>query len=240
MMSPSLVLNRLVVEGELGCDLSFYGGVNVIAARQDTTDPRFSNTCGKTALVELIKCGWGKQYKGYSHFPELEQLRSRVDRLWLEVSTNGEPVLIERSFQNLTGLMKLRWCRYDERLAYDKAQEVSPAELSPIMLDRLGIPDVSVKQADGSMAKLSFPLLQRAFILHQEDSFFAILDKVEPDSRRTQIISFLTQIRSLESFQLEPEVGEVQREVEELEEKIDRVAAYLKLVLVPVEEGLKW
>jgi hypothetical protein len=52
----------------------------------------------------------------------------------------------------------------------------------------LGIPSVSVKTAQGDLVPLSFPTLMRAFVLHQEDSFGAILDKMLPEQRRADVI----------------------------------------------------
>jgi flagellar biosynthesis chaperone FliJ len=227
MASPTLLIRRLKVEGELCCDLSFEQGVNVIQGQRHAADPRTSNACGKTTLVELIRCGLGRRYSGYADFPELTRIREKVDRLWLEVEVNGSILLIERSLRNLTGLMSIRWEPYQPNIEKSNADRVTPAELSPIMLDRLGIPEVSVTTKDGSMETLTFQLLQRAFILHQEDSFLDILDKVQPDIRRTQVIGLLSGITSVAAFNLEPKVGEVQQQISAIENRIREVEGFL-------------
>lgn len=227
MGSPSLIIRRLRVDGSLACDVRFHVGMNVIVGESDPIDPRHSNACGKTTLVELIQCGLGRRYGGYADFKELAAIKASVETLWLEIELNGRTLLIERSLRSITGLLKLRWEPFHEGIAAETFDAVSPDELSRVLLDALQIPEVAVKQADGSAATLTFQLLRRAFILHQEDSFLDLLDKVLPDARRTQIIGFLTKIRSLEAFALEEKVGDAQQRLAEIKDRITQVSAFL-------------
>lgn len=227
MASPSLIIRRLRVDGTLARDVRFRDGMNVIVGESDPTDPRHSNACGKTTLVELIQCGLGRRYGGYGDFKELAAIKASVETLWLEIELNGRTLLIERSLRSVTGLLKLRWEPFREGIAVEAFDPASPEELSRVLLDALQIPEVAVKQADGSAATLTFQLLRRAFILHQEDSFLDLLDKVQPDARRTQIIGFLTKIRSLQAFALEEKVGEAQQRLTHIKERITQVSAFL-------------
>ncbi len=201
--------------------------MNVIVGESDPLDPRHSNACGKTTLVELIQCGLGRHYQSRAKFTELAAIASSVNTLWLEVELNGKTLLIERSLTNIHSLMKLRWEPFREGIGTETFDPVSPDELSQVLLDALEIPEVAVKQADGSTATLTFQFLRRAFVLHQEDSFLDLLDKVQPDARRTQIIGFLTKIRSLEAFALEEKVGDAQQRLTEIKERIAQVSAFL-------------
>ncbi len=58
MTSPTLIIRRIVVDGDLTYDKTFYPGVNVVKAIKTNEDPRSTNGCGKTALVELINMPW--------------------------------------------------------------------------------------------------------------------------------------------------------------------------------------
>lgn len=227
MSSPSLILKRLRVDGALGCDLTFHRGVNVVVGEQNPQDPRGSNACGKTTLVELIQAGLGRRYQSYADFKELAAIQGRVQTLWLEIRANEHTVLIERSLENITGLLRVRWEPYRDGIATAPSDPVAPEELSRLLLDLLEIPEVAVKRGDGSLETLTFQLLRRAFVLHQEDSFLDLLDKVQPEQRRTQIIGFLTNIRSLVAFELEERVGEAQRRLDDIKDRIKQVSAFL-------------
>jgi uncharacterized protein YydD (DUF2326 family) len=58
MSSPNLVLRRSIIKGEIGCDLTFNYGLNVVKSVADAADPKSTNKCGKTSLIELILHGF--------------------------------------------------------------------------------------------------------------------------------------------------------------------------------------
>ena len=55
MASPSLVIRRVVVAGNLSCDLKFERGLNIIQAVATHGDVKSTHKSGKTSLVELIQ-----------------------------------------------------------------------------------------------------------------------------------------------------------------------------------------
>ncbi len=232
MASPSLVIRRIVVEGEISCDLQFGRGLNIVRAVQTGGDPKSTNQCGKTSLVELIQHGLGRRQKSKAKFhfaPIIEQLET----LWLEIEANGEVLTIERSLQEITARVRVREGPYVPGIGGTPAELVSIRDMSALLLKALSIPMVSVKTAQGDLFPLSFPTLMRAFVLHQEDSFGAILDKMLPEQRRADVIGFLSGITPIERFVVEDKLSEVQLEVQNTEGYFDSVRAFLIENAVP-------
>lgn len=226
MASPSLVIRRVVVEGEISCDLQFERGLNIVRAVQTGDDPKSTNQCGKTSLLELIQHGLGRRQKSRAKFhfaPIIDQLET----LWLEIEANGEVLTIERSLQEITARARVREGPYVPGIESTPAELVSIEDMSPLLLKALSIPMVSVKTAQGDLVSLSFPTLMRAFVLHQEDSFGAILDKMLPEQRRADVIGFLSGITPVERFVVEDKLSEVQLEVQDLESYFNSVQAFL-------------
>lgn len=238
MISPTLIIRRIVVDGDLTYDKTFYPGVNVVRAIKTNEDPRSTNGCGKTALVELIQHGLGRQQdsKAKFHFIGILDL---LKTLFLEIETSSGIYTIERSLQNINAALRLHEGPYAAGIEKSPAELVKIEDASALMLDLVGIPRVSVNTKLGEPYPLSFPLLSRAFILHQEDSFGAILDKVQPESRKTDIIGFLTGVTPMDRFPLEEELGSVQIDMQKLEADINSVTRFLLDNAVPsvIEAG---
>lgn len=226
MSSPSLYIRRVIVEGDLSCDLRFDSGLNIIQAVQTGNDPRTTNKCGKTALVELIQHGLGKRQKSKEKF-HFAPIADQIETLWLEVETNGQVFTIERSLRELNSRALVREGTYTLEMKNAPAEAISIESLSSFFLTALDIPEVSVKTAEGSLYPLSFPTLMRAFILHQDDSFGQILDKMLPEQRRSDVIGFLTKITPVERFSVEDVLAEVQVEAQNLENYFNSVQAFL-------------
>jgi hypothetical protein len=226
MTSPTLIIRRIVVDGDLTYDKTFYPGVNVVKAIKTNEDPRSTNGCGKTALVELIQHGLGRQHdsKAKFHFAGILDL---LKTLFLEIETSSGIYTIDRSLQNINAALRLHEGPFTAGIEKSPAELVKIEDASALMLDLVGIPKVSVNTKQGEPYPLSFPLLSRAFILHQEDSFGAILDKVQPESRETDIIGFLTGITPMGRFPLEEELGSVQTDLQNLEADINSVTRFL-------------
>lgn len=223
MTSPLLVIRRLIVEGELSCDIQFSRGLNVISA---VGDPKSTNKVGKTSLVELIQHGLGRRQKSKAKF-YFEPLMDRLKTLWLEIEANGKVYTIERSMQVITGAVRVREGSYFTGIETTLSELISVDDMSTFFLQALNIPIVSVKRADGTPEPLSFPLLMRSFILHQEDSFGGILDKVMPEQRKTDVIGFLSRITPEGRFELEERIGAIQRDAEELRGYYETVSSFL-------------
>src|SRR5437764_2081768 len=107
MASPSLLIRRVVVEGELSCDLPFEYGLNIVQAVPKNGDAKSTNSTGKTALVELIQHGLGKHQdsKAKWHF---NQIIDQVKNLWLEIEANSEVLTIGRSLQKIMAAASVR------------------------------------------------------------------------------------------------------------------------------------
>jgi len=226
MGSPSLVVRRVKVDGKLGCDLKFTRGLNIVRAVPTDGAPISTNKCGKTALVELIQHGLGRRAPSKEKF-FLQPIAECVKTLWLEAEVNGKVVLVERSLQEIYSTLKMRWEPYHDEIQQTRADIVSVEEFSQVFLDLMSVPEVSVKTHIGDTVKLTLPNLMRAFVLHQEDSFGGILDKMLPEVRRTQVIGFLTKIISPEAFELEPRVATAQREADLQDASVQHVMAFL-------------
>ncbi len=232
MASPNLVIRRLVVEGEIGCDLTFNYGLNVVKSVAKAADPKSTNKCGKTSLVELIQHGFGRRQPSKLKW-YFAPIASQIDILWMELEARDRVMTIQRSLRELSANIRVHDGPYAPGMEADPGDVVTVEGMSDFMLDALGIPKASVKQADGTPFPLSFPTLMRAFVLHQEDSFGQILDKMIPEQRRTDVIGFLTRITPIERFTLEDKLGSVQRQITELENRTKAVEAFL------LENGLR-
>ncbi len=232
MALPSLVIRRVVVEGELSCDLRFERGLNIVRAIQTNDDPKSTNKCGKTSLVELIQHGLGRQQSSKAKF-HFAPIIDQVKTLWLEIEANSEVLTIERSMQGIMARLRIREGPYVPGIENTPAELVSVEDMSPLLLKTLSIPIFSVKTAEGDLVPLTFPTLMRAFVLHQEDSFGAILDKMIPEQRRADVIGFLSGITPLERFAIEDKLAEVQTEAQGLEDYFQSVQAFLMKNGVP-------
>ena len=226
MASPKLMIRRIVVEGDLSFDQRFYPGLNIIHAVQVGDDVRSTNGCGKTSLVELIQHAFGKDHesKAKYHFATIaEQLKM----LWLEFETDSGVYTIQRSLTDIFSAVRLHEGTYVPGMQGTPVEVIRIDDMSQLLLKLTGIPEVYVSTRKGVPTPLSFRLLMRAFILHQEDSFAEILFKVEPESRKADIIGFLTGITPLERFPLEEQVGELIQQQQSLENYVDQVTRFL-------------
>jgi len=231
MSSPSLIIRRVVVEGNLSMNQQFTSGLNVVQAIPTNGDPQSTNSCGKTGLVELIKHGCGvKQISKEWHFQSIGQ---QVQTLWLELEANGKLLTIERSMQSLSAVLLVREGPYFRGIKNTPSDRVSVDNMSSLLLNALSIPNVSVKMDKGDLTPLSFPLLMRSFILHQNDSFGAILDKVIPEKRKTDIIGFLGGITSIRRFEIEEELSRIQLDFKNLNDYFEYVKRFLRENGVP-------
>lgn len=231
MATPSLSIRRVRVDGALSCDLGFTRGLNVVLATSNRADPRSTNKAGKTALVELIRHGFGNdQDKNKYHFAPIQ---SEIDTLWLEIEANGEILTIERSLQQLTASVRVREGGIVPNIEKTPAGVIALDYLSEFLLGALGIPVVSVKTAEGALTPLSFNLLARTFILHQKYSYGGVLNQVQPDSRKADVIGFITGAISLRRFEIEQELAKVQSDTKGQEAYYNSVRAFLSKNNIP-------
>ena len=232
MPSPRLTIRRLVVDGALGIDLPLEPGVNVIFAEPSKSDARLTNKAGKTALVELIQHGLGRRQgtKRQFHFaPIMEEL----DRLWLSVETNERPLTVQRSLRELAARVEVYEEPFSAGLRDQAGDLVGVEDLSTLLLQRLEIPELAAKTAKGDLDPLTFPLLMRAFVLHQNHSFSAILDKVQPESRRTDLLGLVSGIIPPDYFRNEEELAALQTQMQDLENRYREVSRFLRANDVP-------
>ncbi|MEM0960923.1 MAG: hypothetical protein AAGK21_00110 [Bacteroidota bacterium] len=92
---------------------------------------------------------------------------------------------------------------------------------------------MSVKTREGDLTPLSFPLLSRVFLLHQEYSFGAILQRVDPERRKTDIVGFLTGIIPDRRHAVEVELAQAQRAYYDARNDLDSISRYLASRGVP-------
>jgi hypothetical protein len=232
MASPSLVIRRVVVEGNLSCDLEFERGLSIVQAVPTGDDEKTTHKSGKTSLVELIQHGLGRVQESRTKFhfaPIIDQIRT----LWLEIEANGEILTIERSLQSIEQRARVREGEYAREMKDLPAEQISIEDMSSLLLRALNIPQVAVKTAKGDLFPLTFPTLMRAFILHQDDSFGGILDKMIPEQRRTDVIGFLSGIIPANRFEIEEKLAAVQTEAQEVENYFNSVQSFLYRNEVP-------
>jgi hypothetical protein len=206
--------------------LKFGPGLNVVKSVQTANNPKSTNKCGKTSMVELIQYGLGRQIKSKQKW-HFAPIADKLDRMWLEVDLNDRTLTIERSLRELSARARVHEGAYVVGMEDHPADLVGIDDLSNLYLARLDVPRVSVKQNDGSIFPLTFPTLMRAFILHQEDSFGAILDKMLPEQRRADVLGFITRITPLERFTAEEKLGAIQQQVEELRRRTATIEEFL-------------
>ncbi|MDD5367861.1 MAG: hypothetical protein PHQ40_02150 [Anaerolineaceae bacterium] len=226
MQSPKLIIRRVVVDGKLAYDQRFYPGLNVIQSVQTGNDIRSTNGCGKTSLVELIQHGFGKKHDSKAKF-FFASIIDQIDTLWLEFEVDSGVFTIQRSLVDIFSAAHLYEGPYVPGMEKTPSEMISIEDMSPLLLKLTGIPEVSVKTRTGETTPLSFRLLMRAFILHQENSFAEILFKVEPETRKSDIIGFLTGITPLDRFPLEERIGEITRREQLLENFVTNVTKFL-------------
>jgi hypothetical protein len=226
MSSPNLVLRRLIVKGEIGCDLTFNYGLNVVKSVADAADPKSTNKCGKTSLIELILHGFGRRQQSRAKW-YFAPIATQIDTLWMEIEAKERILTVQRSLRELSANIRVHDGPYAPGMDADPGEQVSVEGMSDFMLAVLGIPRVSVKQSDGTAFNLTFPTLMRSFVLHQEDSFGQILDKMIPEQRRTDVIGFVTRITPIERFTIEEQLGSLQREIIDLENRTKTIEAFL-------------
>ena len=229
--SRDLFVRRVVVTGELSCDVPFRRGLNVVESELEGATPTASNQAGKTALVELIRYGLGRRVnKAEFHFASIAD---QLDALFLEVELGDETYVIERSLQMTSAAVVVRRGSYDPGGARTGGSTLSVQELSEWLLGQLAIPRVEVKTDAGELTPLTFPLLARAFLLHQEYSFGAILQRVQPEKRKTDIVGFLTGITPDRRYAVEAELATAQQAYEQERRHLRSVSRYLSERGVP-------
>ena len=145
MKSPSLYINRLVVDGALHCDFKFRHGLNILQAKDTQGDPKKTNKSGKTALVELIQHGLGKQHENKDEY-HFAPIIDKIKTLWLEIESNGETFTIERSLQEISAQAKIHEGVYVPGMTNVGAESIPINRMSSALLGSLGIPEVSVRQ----------------------------------------------------------------------------------------------
>ena len=157
MPSPKLIVRRLVVTGDYSLDQTFLPGMNVIHATRSGNDPRSTNSCGKTTLVELIQHGLGKTHNSkakYFFAPNLDKLQT----LWLEFETINGIFTIERPLQIINGAAHLHEGIYVQGIEKMPSETIKIDDMSSLMLNLVGIPNVSVNTSQGKSTPLSFRL----------------------------------------------------------------------------------
>lgn len=242
MLSPELRINRIVVEGALGLDLRLNPGLNVVYAapvtesavsplHENSDEARYTNKAGKTGLVELIQHGLGVRQESRENF-HFAPIATKLRTLWMEVESNGEVMTLERSLREMGARLTLRDRPYAKGISSSPGETVAVEEISSVMLQRLRIPEVMAPKGEKDVEPLSFPNLMRGFILHQRDSFGALIDKMPP-MRRTHIIGFLTGIIPEAFFRRAAVVGEIRSRADTLRSRYDAVIRFLESNGIP-------
>ncbi len=225
--SPLLKINRVIVTGELGCDIKLGSGLNIIKGESIAGNPTSSNDCGKTTFTNLIKYGLGDR----DRFGE-GVIMNKVDLLFLEVILNDHVVTIRRDLNKPGARAGIFLSKYDERFASQEPNIlVDPTtRFSDYLLKQLQIPNLRISMSDkpGSKpASITFQYFMRLFYMDQKNSFQEIMNKVQPVWLKGKLVEILLGMAKEEVEQLKARVQQLTNTIDELQREISNITQFL-------------
>ncbi len=225
--SPLLKINRVIVTGELGCDIKLGSGLNIIKAESIAGNPTSSNDCGKTTFTNLIKYGLGDR----DRFGE-GVIMNKVDLLFLEVILSDQTVTIRRDLNKPAARAGIFLSKYDERFASQEPDIlVNPGTpFSDYLLEQLRIPNLRLPMSDkpGSQPiPITFQTFMRLLYMDQKNSFQEIMNKVLPLWLKGKIVEILLGMAKEEVEQLKARVQELTNDIDELQREISNITQFL-------------
>ncbi len=225
--TPLLQIRRVVVTGELGCDIRLRKGINVIKADANQGDLTSTNDCGKSLFAELVKYGLG----GREPF-RLGRLAGKVDRLYLEIAINQEAITIQRILKSPGAKIHVYRRVYDPSLPSEGTDiHLDPEKpFSDFLLEELGIPNSSVSASSSPTAQIrrvSFADILHVLYMNQIDSFGEILRNLQPEAFRITLLQILLGMYDPEATEVSLNLRDLGGKITESEREIENIRAFL-------------
>jgi hypothetical protein len=227
LKAPLLRVCRVIVTGELGCDIRLRKGINVIQADAYSGDKSTTNDCGKSTFAELVKYGLG----GREPF-KLGKLAGKVDRLYLEIAVNEETFTIQRMLQSPGAKMHIYRRAYDLSLPSEGTDlHLAPdTPFSDFLLEELGIPNIGVSTSNSLTAQIrrvNFPDILHVLYMNQIESFGEILRALQPDSFRLTLLQILLGMYNQQATELSLGLRDLGNQITNSEKEVENVRAFL-------------
>lgn len=222
--SPSLVITEIRVSrknGRLALAATGFGkGLNVI---------RGENSTGRTTLLKLFEFGLGANLNIRDFIPEIQQ----CEKLVLEIEINDIPYTIDRKFYGSQELV-IYPGRIDD--IFRPATTLLRREMSDFLLQRLGIPLVSVIDESGREKSITFGNVYNSLHIDQAKGFSKIQANL-PKKDRIPIFKLLSGISMPDSYELLVKEDELKNRQKEGEKEIEYLDRFLGEVEIrqPVE-----
>lgn len=226
-ISPLLKINRVVVTGELGCDIELRSGINIIKAEAYMGDTTASNDCGKTTFTNLIKYGLGDRNRFSTG-----ELAKKIDQLFLEIELNDEVLTIRRDLNKFAARIHIFQHTYHPHIMYDTPDiQVDPqTPFSDLLLERLGIPRVSVplsKKPGSFPVPITMQNFLRILYMDQKNSFQEIMYKVQPEWLKRKTVEILLGMSKEEVEQMNLKIQKLTNEIDILRREVESIRDFL-------------
>ncbi len=225
--SPLLKINRVIVTGELGCDIKLGSGVNIIKGENFIGDPTSSNDCGKTTFTSLIKYGLGDRGRFSSG-----SIAARINFLFLEISINNQTITIRRNLNKPSARLGIFQNEYDKQFSSQEPEILvyPQTPFSDYLLEKLGIPNLRIplsSKPGTQPTPITFQTFMRLLYMDQKNSFQEIMNKVQPDWLKGKIVEIMLGMAKEEVEQLKARVQELTNDIDELQREIANVTQFL-------------
>jgi len=177
----------------------------------------------RTILLRLIKYALGGNYERI----DAKILEASI-KVTLEIVANGENITLIRSCQHTSGKMEIE----DK----DGKHSLTLKEVSPFLLEKLGLPQVFTKTTNQDGTKrdnpLSFNDLARAFVVDRDISYSGIMAGVF-DHSLIEIIKIMFGLTTQEIADTENSIRSKEAALSDLRQSIVSIETFLKKLEVP-------
>ncbi|MCL4261449.1 MAG: hypothetical protein KJZ52_12570, partial [Anaerolineales bacterium] len=212
---PKLFLEKFVWE-KLNAkeELELNSGLNILHGKTQAD---------RTILLRLVRYALGGSFERI----DTKILESSV-RVILKISANGEGLTFTRSCQQPNARLEIE----DK----DGKRSLSIQEISPYLLEKLGLPQVFTRTTDREGNRrdnpLSFNDLARAFVIDRDISYSAILAQVY-ERPFIEIVKIMFGLTTQEIADTENSICGKESEILELRQSINSIQTFLKRLDVP-------
>ncbi len=226
-LSPLLKINRIIVTGELGCDIKLGSGINIVKGESFLGDIASSNDCGKTTFTDLIKYGLGDRDRFNSG-----SIAEKIGLLFLEVNANDETITIRRHLNKPDARVGIFLGKYDSQFSSKEPDFlVAPnTSFSDYLLEKLGIPNLRIPlstKPGTQPTPITFQNYMRLFYMDQKNSFQEIMYRVQPEWLKGKIVEILLGMAKEEVEQLKVRVQKLTNDIDDLQKEIKNVTDFL-------------
>ena len=212
---PRLLLNRFTwKKTDTETHIEFSSGLNILHGKTQAD---------RTIFLRLMKYALGGSYGRID-----SKILDASIKVTLEIVANGENIVLTRSCQHPTGKMDVE----------DKngKRSLSLQEISPYLLEKLGLPQILAKTTTQDGGKrdnpLSFSDLARAFVVDRDISYSGIMPEVY-DRSLVEIVKVMFGLTTQEIADTENTIRGKEAELLELRQSIVSIHAFLNKLDVP-------